>query len=158
MRKLTALVLGLLFCSPVDAITVKGLTLGEVANAQQLADVFGSANCPNQQAKELALIQRSHYSCSVPISYLGIKTSATIYFNRGGASTSISIELPADAVQRVEPILTEKYGAPSFKDNIYTRWEGVEGSDIRLRRALPMNRASVTYTLRAPSQLDSDDI
>lgn len=164
LKRIIAITIGLSLFSPAGALEVKGLTLGEVVSTQELANIFGSANCPSAQGRAAELTSGRSYSCHVPVSYLGIKTSASVWFNRAGVAESISIKLPKEVVGQVADVLREKHGMedrtiiPTGSGRAIAWYWDVEGGQIYLNGGGLMQDSRISYSVRAPTKLDPDDI
>ncbi|MEO8743345.1 MAG: hypothetical protein ABI365_09160 [Lysobacteraceae bacterium] len=166
---------------------VKGLKLGDVVTTQSLANLFGTATCPTAEAQ--AHMHNDVYDvfifCKVPISYLGIRTSAKIGITESWRVTSIFIIIPVERLSDVETVLAKKYGRPTLnrgtirmfrlKDpktgvetgpeipskELCSEWKDIEQSNISVCDAFPSPGYSppgVWYRYRAPVVLDPSDI
>lgn len=87
---------------------VKGLQLGQVTSHQELANLFGNAEC-SSDIKDIKLFG---IYCAVPISYLGIKTSARVKMDKQWMVEFIEIKIPYELLPQVETYLTKQYGKP----------------------------------------------
>lgn len=161
------------------AIEVKGLEIGSVVTEQALQRIFGSAKCEGRPTHVALPV-----SCTAPISYLGLKTSAQIFIDqRSSRAIQMTINVSFDKLADIERVLTARYGAPIQKRGAVrsvtlidpktkaettsdytepcTSWKNVEGSDVTVCQAVPvlgLDSGRVTYSYSERKVLDPNDL
>lgn len=155
------------------AMEVKGLKIGSIVSEDRLAAIFGSAECPSNDQVRSSDSFRKPLHCTVPISYLGIKTSAKVYLTQKWVVQGLSIYIPG-RLEEIEAILEKKYGKPHVMrttvrvievgnktitaTDMCTRWFSVNGVNVSVCEARQEFESSVNYTLATLSPLEPSDI
>ncbi|GAB3733931.1 hypothetical protein GCM10028862_16680 [Luteimonas pelagia] len=176
------LLLSMLTTGVAHAVEIKGLTLGQTYDVQSLANIFGNATCP--PASEGVLGRARVFNsvrCHVPISYLGLKTSADVVLSRDWMVRSLQISIPAARITDVEEVLAAKYGEPSLRRGEFERmvpglnggaeqpllarcsvWNEAQGAQVRVCEApvVPIGPGGpyVEYSLSLSAPLDATDL
>ncbi len=144
-----------LVASQAQAMEIKGLRLGAPTTPGQLAQLYGSAQCPDDLVAD-ALRKMGITRCTVPLSYLGVQTSADIYILDGYAAT-IRINLPSNLESQVVEFFAARYGEPTTRATTgCSEWRKVDNSNLKL--CASREKVEVTFSYSAPSTIDSSDI
>lgn len=147
-----------LVSASASAIEVKGLRLGEPMTQQQLANLFGSASCKSGVVAE-TMLKMGYRRCTVPLSFLGVQTSADVNIFKGRA-VHLTVSVPSALIDQIEMLFNEKYGPPIADETQgpCTIWRDVESSHIHVCRASANSGSNVTYEYAAPKTIDAADL
>lgn len=160
---------------------VKGLKLGQIYSHESLANLFGNADCPSQSDISRQPAHLDAFTCKVPISYLGLSTSAEVSLSRNWQARSIWIALPKERLDEIEQLLIEKNGEPTLRIGTFERmvpglnggaeqplharcatWPNADGASVRLckERLLPFGKSGpyIIYSISTETELDPNDI
>lgn len=154
-----------------SAMTIKGVTLGSQTSHRQLAKMFGSVSCPgeeehNRSERHSRTLGKDNYlTCTVPISFMGILTTADIQVSGEWLVSGFLVEIPSAQGDLVEQELIKRYGSPdemrgsenSEMLHSCSLWHRVEDAGVAICGWRSWNHFTVSYWYIGPANLNSRD-